>query len=66
MRRDRSTASGAFVGKAAFYTLRYGDYLIAINTTSDQTFELKTPADIRNAVELIVGQNHEARVTAES
>ena len=47
---------GPFVGKAAFYTLRYGDYLIAINTTSDQTFELKTPADIRNAVELVSGK----------
>lgn len=44
---------GPFVGKADFYTLRYGNYFFAINTTSDKTFELKTPAEFSEAKELV-------------
>jgi hypothetical protein len=44
---------GPFVGKASFYTLRYGSYLFAINTTADKTYELKTPEDISEARELV-------------
>jgi len=47
---------GPFVGKAAFYWLRYGNYLIAINTTTDRTYELKTPAGIAAAKELVSGK----------
>lgn len=47
---------GPFVGKAAFYSLRYGDYLFAINTTSDSTFKLNTPADEREAINLVTGR----------
>lgn len=34
---------GPFVGKAAFYSLQYGDYLIGLNTTEDQTYYLRVP-----------------------
>lgn len=44
---------GPFVGKAAFYSLRYGDYLIGLNTTEDRTYILKTPAEILEAADLV-------------
>jgi hypothetical protein len=34
---------GPFVGKAAFYWIRYGDYLIGVNTTEGTTYELPVP-----------------------
>ena len=40
-------------GKASFYQLRYGRYLIGMNTTKSQTFELKTPAGLADAPELV-------------
>jgi len=36
---------GPFLGKASFYRLRYGDYLIAVNTTYENTFTIAVPAD---------------------
>jgi hypothetical protein len=47
---------GPFVGKASFYWLRYGDYLLAVNTTADKTFDLKTPANLDAAKDLIAGK----------
>ena len=38
---------GPFVGKAAFYSLRYGDYLIGLNTTEDHTYTLAVPMESR-------------------
>ena len=43
-------------GKASFYTLRHGAYLIGMNTTKDQTFELKAPAGFAQAPEMISGK----------
>ena len=45
----------AHAGKGTFYVLRYGDYLIAMNTTRDRTFDLKVPADARPATNLVSG-----------
>lgn len=47
---------GPFVGKADFYTLRYGAYLIGLNTTADKTFELNPPAGTGMAKELVSGK----------
>lgn len=47
---------GPFVGKASFYHIRYGDYLIAMNTTDDKTFTLPPVADGRPETDLISGQ----------
>jgi hypothetical protein len=47
---------GPFVGRASFYSLRYGDYLIAINTTSGRTFPLTLPPGCRQAPDLVSGR----------
>ena len=44
------------VGKAEFYTLRYGKYLIGMNMTKDKTFQLKMPSDVFEAKELVSGK----------
>jgi hypothetical protein len=41
-----------YAGKGDFYKLRYRNYLIAMNMTKDRTFELKVPADFKNAKDL--------------
>ncbi len=51
--RPKYGSWGPFVGKAAFYSLRYGDYLFGINTTTDETFELAVPQDQDKAQELV-------------
>ena len=48
----------AHAGKGTFYTLRYGDYLIAMNTTRDRTFELKLPTDAKPVKELVSGRTN--------
>ena len=50
---------GPFVGKASFYHLRYGNYLFAINTTSDRNFTLPTPKDSARALDLVSGQTRD-------
>jgi hypothetical protein len=47
---------GPFVGKAAFYSLRYGDYLIGLNTTDDHTYTLPTPSGRTQAKDLVSGK----------
>ncbi len=42
-----------YAGKASFYTLRYGPYLIGMNTTKDKTFEMKIPANANAPRELM-------------
>ncbi len=49
-------AWGPFVGKADFYTLRYGDYLIAMNTTQARTFTLPAQPDHPTAKDLVTGK----------
>jgi hypothetical protein len=47
---------GPFVGKAAFYWLRYGDYLFGINTTETQTYSLPVPTGQGPATDLVSGK----------
>ena len=47
---------GPFLGKASFYWLSYGNYLIGLNTTSDKTFTLPAPNDIVKAKDLVNGK----------
>jgi len=44
-----------YAGKADFYTLRYGDYLIGMNLSADKTFEMKPQVEIAEAKELVSG-----------
>lgn len=48
---------GPFVGKADFYSVRYGDYLIALNTTHDKFFTLQASDQVPNARDLVSGQS---------
>jgi hypothetical protein len=47
---------GPFVGKAAFYCLRYGDYVFGINTTEDRNYVLPTPSGFTHAPDLASGK----------
>jgi len=47
---------GPFLGKAAFYSLQYGDYLIGMNTTENRSWTLHVPPGYRQAPELISGK----------
>jgi hypothetical protein len=44
---------GPFVGEAAFYWLRYGDYLIGLNTTQNHTYTLPLPTGFTQAPDLV-------------
>lgn len=54
--RPRYGEWGPFVGKAAFYWLRYGDYLIGINTTEAATYSLPAPVGYPSAPDLVSRQ----------
>jgi hypothetical protein len=45
-----------YAGKGSFYTCRYGDFLIGMNMTTDQTFMLDAPDGIASAPELVSGK----------
>ncbi|MDX2546827.1 Tat pathway signal sequence domain protein [Streptomyces sp. WI04-05B] len=45
------------VGRAPFYLCEYGDYLIAMNTSTDQTFTLPARRDFGPARNLATGRN---------
>jgi hypothetical protein len=45
-----------FSGRADFYTLKYGPYLIGMNTTTDKTFAIDVPKDARSIKELVSGR----------
>ena len=50
---------GPCVGKAAFYWLRYGDYLIGLNTTETNTYTLPVPSGFTQAPDLVSGKTLE-------
>jgi hypothetical protein len=45
-----------YAGKGTFYRLVYGDYLIAMNCTQDQSFDFDIPADFAGAKDLVRGK----------
>jgi fibronectin type 3 domain-containing protein len=51
-----ATDDAPFRGKALFWACRYGNYLIGINRSSTQNFQLQTPAGFTSAPDLISGQ----------
>lgn len=42
-----------YAGRASFYQLRYGPYLIGMNSSTDTTYTLTTPAGLTQAPDLI-------------
>ncbi len=45
-----------YAGRASFYRLRYGDYLIGMNCSTDKTYSLAVPAGPKSAPDLISGK----------
>jgi hypothetical protein len=45
-----------YAGRADFYQLRYGPYLIAMNTTKEKRFEMARPAGVKQAPDLVSGK----------
>jgi hypothetical protein len=52
----RAGDENVYAGKADFYTLRYGRYLVGMNLTADKTFALSPPLDSGPAKDLVSGQ----------
>ena len=52
---------GPFLGKASFYWLRYGNYLIGLNTTPDKTYTLPAPGEVARAKDLVSGKEIELK-----
>lgn len=48
---------GPFLGKAAFYSLHYGEYLIGLNTTETNTYELPVPDGGVAYTDLVTGKS---------
>lgn len=48
---------GPFLGKAAFYRLRYGHYLIGLNTSESESYTLKTDDAGNSAIDLVTGKS---------
>lgn len=49
----RPNQENPYAGRADFYQLRYGPYLIAMNTTKHKTFPLAVPPGVRQAPDLV-------------
>ncbi|MCB1133528.1 MAG: hypothetical protein KDN05_20590, partial [Verrucomicrobiae bacterium] len=47
---------GPFVGKAAFYWIQYGDYLIGLNTTEQNTYDLPVSSGAVPFIDLVSGR----------
>lgn len=46
-----------YAGKASFYSMEYGKYLIAMNTTKDKSFTLKLPQGFKSCMDLKTRKN---------
>lgn len=46
-----------YAGRADFYTLRYGPYVIGLNMSKDKTFEITAPETSGPATELVTGRS---------
>ena len=52
-----ATSIDPFVGKANFWSCRYGNFLIGINRSDSITYQLPTPSNFSSATNLVTGQN---------
>jgi hypothetical protein len=55
-----------FRGRASFYAMRFGNYLIGINASSGASYELKTPSGFTSAPDLISGATKSGTVVVGS
>jgi hypothetical protein len=47
---------GPFLGRADFYSLVYGDYVIGLNTNATKSYQLTVPAGVKSAKDLATGK----------
>lgn len=48
---------GPFLGRADFYSLVYGDYVIGLNTNTTKSYTLNVPTGVTAATDLATGKN---------
>jgi len=41
-----------YAGRASYYFMRYGHYIVAMNSSKDKTFDVILPGDVKNAINL--------------
>ena len=52
-KNGQTHAQGPYLGRAGFYRLRFGHYLIAVNTTESHTYKLAVPERFNHARNLV-------------
>lgn len=52
-KNGQTGAQGPYIGRAGFYRLRFGHYLIAVNTTKSHTYKLAVPKRFGHARNLV-------------
>lgn len=52
----KSGQNNPYAGRADFYQLRYGPYLIGMNTSKEKTFDLSLPSGRQSAPDLVSGK----------
>jgi hypothetical protein len=57
-----ATDNQPFLGNALFWACRYGNYLIGINRSASESYQLQVPSDFTSATNLINSQNVAAPV----
>ena len=62
-KNGQTNAEGPYIGRAGFYRLRFGHYLIAVNTTASHIYKLAVPRQFRHARNLVI---HKSVVLAPS
>ncbi|MGC3988109.1 MAG: hypothetical protein QM796_00215, partial [Chthoniobacteraceae bacterium] len=50
-----------YAGRASFYQLRYGNYLIGMNASTEKTYQLAVPEEVKKAPDLITGKTIETK-----
>jgi hypothetical protein len=58
-RNGETAQEGPYLGRAWFYRLHYGPYLIGMNTTRSGTYSLRVPRGVTRAENLSTGHNIE-------
>jgi hypothetical protein len=48
--------STPYAGRALFYVMRYGHYLVGMNSSTDHSYVLRAPAGVTEAQELVTGK----------
>jgi len=53
----KASVENPYAGRADFYALRYGSYVVGMNCTQSKTYSLKLPGGLKSAYDLISGKS---------